>query len=112
MQERCNLEQDAADAALERAFGWRGQAFWRQERVKQAPDAEQVAAALDYLFGILDPADAANVVKSFPEALGLRIGLMAENVSVMQDKWSLKGRLLANALKRKPRVLGNCIDCE
>lgn len=28
--ERCGLEGEAADAALLKAFGWKGQGFWRQ----------------------------------------------------------------------------------
>ena len=32
LQERCGLEPEAADAALLKAFGWKGQAFWRQVR--------------------------------------------------------------------------------
>lgn len=31
---------------------------------------------------------------------------------VLKDKWSMKGTVLLNVIKRKPRVLGNCIDCE
>lgn len=30
---------------------------------------------------------------------------------VLRDKWYLKGATLTNAIKRKPRVLGNVINC-
>lgn len=32
VQQRCGLDGEAADAALLKAFGWKGQAFWRQVR--------------------------------------------------------------------------------
>jgi hypothetical protein len=50
-------------------------------------------------------------VSTFPEALGLRVELMQENVQVLKDKWYMKGNVLTNTLKRKPKVLGNIIDC-
>lgn len=55
-----------------------------QERVKQAPCPTQVAAALDFLAGtgIGEGADLGAVVTTFPEALGLRVELMQENVQV------------------------------
>ncbi|KAL4450224.1 hypothetical protein ABPG77_010893 [Micractinium sp. CCAP 211/92] len=114
LQERCGLEGEAANAALLKAFGWKGQGFWRQERVQQVPDPAQVGAALDYLagLGLEAPADLEKLLKVFPEALGLRVEVMADNVQVLKDKWSMKNNVLLNAVKRKPRVLGNCIDCE
>ena len=55
-----------------------------QERVKQAPCPTQVAAALDFLagVGISEPVDLGALVSTFPEALGLRVELMQENVQV------------------------------
>ncbi|KAL4421621.1 hypothetical protein ABPG75_010912 [Micractinium tetrahymenae] len=114
LQERCGLEGEAANAALLKAFGWKGQGFWRQERVKETPNPAQVTSALDFLagLGLAEAADLQKLVQVFPEALGLRVEVMADNVQVLKDKWSMKGTVLLNAVKRKPRVLGNCIDCE
>jgi len=55
-----------------------------QERVKEAPCPEQVAAALDYLagLGLTQAADAGKLVGQFPEALGLRVEVMEGNVKV------------------------------
>ncbi|EFN60127.1 hypothetical protein CHLNCDRAFT_133495 [Chlorella variabilis] len=114
VQQRCGLEAAAAESALLKAFGWKGQGFWRQERVKQCACQEQVAAALDFLsqLGIAEPADLGGLVSSFPEVLGLRVDVMEENVGILRNKWFLKGNVLINTIKRKPRVLGNLIDCE
>ncbi|KAI3429720.1 hypothetical protein D9Q98_010036 [Chlorella vulgaris] len=114
VQQRCGLDADAADAALLKAFGWKGQGFWRQERVKQVPCQEQVTAVLDYLasLGISDAHDLGPLLTAFPEALGLHVQLMEENVSVLREKWYMKGNVLLNSIKRKPRALGNNIDCE
>lgn len=34
----------------------------------------------------------------------------ASIVQVLKDKWYMKGSTLTNAIKRKPKVLGNIID--
>ena len=113
VQQRCGLDADAADTALLRAFGWKGQGFWRQERVKEVPSQEQVDAALDFLAGLgIAEGDLGPLVRTFPEALGLRVALMQDTVQVLRDTWHMKGSVLVNSIKRKPRVLGNCIDCE
>lgn len=82
--------------------------------MKQCACQEQVAAALDFLsqLGIAEPADLGGLVSSFPEVLGLRVDVMEENVGILRNKWFLKGNVLINTIKRKPRVLGNLIDCE
>lgn len=114
LEQRCGLTPAAADTCLLRAFGWKGQGFWRQERVQDVPCPDQIAAALDFLagLGLAEGEEQGKVVSTFPEVLGLRVEVMQGNAAVLRDKWSMKGNVLVNAVKRKPKVLGNIIDCE
>lgn len=68
-----------------------------QERVKQAPCPTQVAAALDFLagLGIGEPAELGTLVATFPEALGLRVELMQDNVQVRRFPCALLSVLAA-----------------
>jgi hypothetical protein len=114
LEQRCRLTPAAADTCLLRAFGWKGQGFWRQERVQNVPCPDQIAAALDFLagLGLGEGEEQGKVVSTFPEVLGLRVEVMQGNAAVLRDKWSMKGNVLVNAVKRKPKVLGNIMDCE
>ena len=109
------MEAPAADAALAKAFGWRGQTFWRQERVRDPPCPEQVQQVLGWLgaeLGIAEAADVRALLTVFPETLGLRVEALGSAVATLRTQWHLKGSVLTNAVKRKPRVLGNNFDCE
>lgn len=112
--EDLGLEPEKAHVALGKAFGWSGQAFWRQERVEDAPDFDQIASALEFLatLGINSDADVAAVIQKCPEVLGLDVALMQANVEKLKKAYFLKGTALAGAIKRKPRVLGSTVDCQ
>ena len=43
------LSSEEAAQLLERAFGWRTQAFWRGMKKKEIPDPSQIAASLSFL---------------------------------------------------------------
>ncbi len=70
------------------------------------PDPAQVGAALDYLagLGLEAPADLEKLLKVFPEALGLRVEVMADNVQVgAAPRWWVLppgGRHMCNAVGR------------
>lgn len=52
--------------------------------MREAPDPAQVAAALDFLagLGLADTVELDKLLRLFPEALGLRVEVMADNVQV------------------------------
>eukprot|EP00890_Picochlorum_soloecismus_P006773 jgi/Picsp_1/920/NSC_04405-R1_protein len=104
--------EDAA-AALKRGFGWASQAYWRQEKVNESPSSEVIACALEFLesIGLENNDDKVEVIKKFPEVLSVDARLMKENVSKLEKSFFMKGKQLAAAVKRKPRVLGATVDC-
>jgi hypothetical protein len=108
------FDAQQADTVITKAFGWGSQGYWRQEKVAATPTVAQIEAALALLvsIGIESPQDQAAIVKKFPEVLGLDVELMQENVVKLQNAYFLKGKALAAAVKRKPRVLGSTVDCE
>jgi hypothetical protein len=104
---------DRAPAALERAFGWASQLYWRGERVDEPPTLARVDATFAYLESLgIDESCAAAMVGKWPELLTLGEERMAGNVGKLQEKFKMRGAVLAKSLQRKPRVLGATTDCE
>ena len=113
--EAFGLEPTKAHAAVGKAFGWGGQAYWRHEKEEEVPSVAAVEASLEFLasIGISSEADVAGVVSKFPECLAVDVALMQGNVEKLTKTFSMKGAALANGIKRKPRqALGSTIDCE
>jgi hypothetical protein len=102
-----------ADGLVGRAFGLGSQAYWRGER-REVPSLDKVDAALAFLagLGVDAPADQAAAILKFPELLAIDQALMEGNVGKLQKNFFMKGKALAAAIKRKPRVLGATVDCE
>jgi hypothetical protein len=114
----------AARRHVARAFGWASQAYWRHAVVCAAPEKKRVLAALAFLcepeqegnesgpLG-LSAAEAAEVLKSFPELLFLdaqtRLGA---NAAQLRRQWRLEGGVLRGAVGRNPRALGYDVDCQ
>ena len=112
LQQELGLEGSAADRVLTQSCGWQGQGYWRRQRVKETPDAQALSARLDYLRGLgLSSQDLAAALAEQPELAGLEVELMQKNVAYLQQRFFIKGRHLAAALRRKPRMLGILIDC-
>lgn len=104
-----------ADKAIRTAFGYGSQLYWRGEKVGATIDVSVVESALEYLEAELNltaDADKVECVKKYPELLTIDRELMAGNVLKLTDRFKMKGTVLANSIKRKPRVLGATTDCQ
>lgn len=102
-----------AENYIGRAFGWKTQAYWRNQKVEEPPNPAQVAAAIQYLklLGI-EGADLLKVLKIFPEALGCSVeDRLKTNVAKIEKEFKLTGNTLARAIIRQPQVLGYVVDC-
>ncbi|GBF95026.1 hypothetical protein Rsub_07527 [Raphidocelis subcapitata] len=104
--------EEDSDKMVARAFGWATQAYWRKEKVEEAPDAARAAAALAVLreVGVAE-ADVPRVVKAFPELIGCGEDRLRGNVDHLRSAWKLDGPVLAAAVVRQPALLGYTIDC-
>jgi len=104
-----------ADTWLARAHGWGASPYLRGSLVDAVPDPAAVAASLEVLTGdlSLSPADAASVVRLFPEALSRDADAQLRGVclATLEKQWRMKGAAAASAVKRAPRILGYTIDC-
>lgn len=111
--EDLGMSDEDAGAALKRGFGWASQAYWRQEKVNEYPSGEVIASALEFMesIGLESNDEKVEVIKKFPEVLSVDISLMKENVTKLEKSFFMKGKQLAAAVKRKPRVLGATVDC-
>lgn len=117
LQDQLGLTQGESETVIVKAFalGPKRSPYWRDEKDKETPDLDQIDAALEFLdqkVGISSPTDQAQVVRLFPEVLGLSTDLMQSNVDQLQSRFFLKGAALSGAVKRKPRALGCIVDCE
>lgn len=53
------------------------------------------------------------MVSKFPEVMGCDIDeRLKPNVELLEKNYFLKGAVRAKVILRKPRVIGNVIDCE
>lgn len=111
--EDLGMSDEDAGAALKRGFGWASQAYWRQEKVNESPSSEVITSALEFMesIGLESNDEKVEVIKKFPEVLSVDVSLMKENVSKLEKSFFMKGKQLAVAVKRKPRVLGATVDC-
>lgn len=109
------ISADQADHAIAAAFGWGPKkAYWLGSKKDEPPSVGQLEQALEYLaeLGIADGEQQAQLIRKFPQVLGLPLGLMRSNVDKLTMSYRLQGPALAAALQRKPNVLGAITDCE
>ena len=113
MTERMGMDEEKAEKAMVKAFGWGLQGYWRQSKVDETPDVEGIKANVAYLTETvgLDQADVPALVAKFPEVLGLSEAVMDENLEVLRKEWKMNDARVAATVKRKPQVLGNTLDC-
>lgn len=81
---------------------------------QEAPSVELANEAVTFLKEIvgMDEAQVGIVVKGFPEVLRLGWERMKGNVEYVQQNYPhVKGRVLVNAVKETPAVLGFDFDC-
>ena len=110
------MDEDKADKTMIRAFGWGGQTYWRNEKVEEVPEVEDVEARIAYLLEIgIEQADLAEkVLGKVPEVLGCDVETRLKvNVAHIQKTCFMKPNTknFRNYINRVPQVLGNNLDC-
>jgi len=109
------LDDEAAEKCLVKAFGWGAQNYWRQSKVEEVPDVDQVEARIAYLVEIGIPEDqiGEKVLSKVSEILGCDTELLAANVAHIEKNYFMKRntKSFTNYIARVPQVLGNNIDC-
>ena len=83
------MDEDKADKTMIRAFGWGGQTYWRNEKVEEVPEVEDVEARIAYLLEIgVEQADLAEKVRrSRKTTFGLGPALEAYNNDFRRGKF-------------------------
>lgn len=107
-------DESEADTLLARAHGWTASPYLRGSLTDAVPDPAAVSAALAVLTDDLglDVADAAAVVRAFPETLSRDADArLRANLGVLAKQWKMGAAAQAAAVKRAPRILGYTIDC-
>jgi hypothetical protein len=112
--ETLGLTPPQAEKCMIKAFGWDSQGYWRHEKTKETPQADQLDDVLTFLvtIGIGTEEEQAELIAKFPEVIGLDVELMEANVAKLQKAFFLKSTALTGMIKRKPRALGVIVDCE
>ena len=99
-----------------RAFGWGGQTYWRNAKVEEVPEVEDVEARIAFLLEIgIEQADIAEkVLGKVPEVLGCDVETrLRVNVEHITKNYFMKPNTknFRNYINRVPQVLGNNLDC-
>jgi len=117
MVEEVGFSVEEAEEIVTRAFGWSSQLYWRKSKIQVIPQPEQVAESIAYLkSNIAKPADFVKIVKGFPECIALAVeggppGLKYA-VQFIKDEWDMDGVVFNMVLAKKPKLLGNSVDCK
>ena len=108
------LDDASADKAMRRAFGWSTQAYWRNTKVREVPDATALEERIAFLetLGVTRD-DVRQIVEKTPEILGCDVDQLTTATEYVEKNYFMK-RNTRNFVKyvvRVPQALGNNLDC-
>ena len=110
------FDDDNADRVMQKGFGWAKQDYWRNEKVKEIPDMDEIEKRIQFIESLGVARDKIDViVNKFPEILAMDIdGVMKPAVEHIEKNFFMKRGTTAFAkyVIRVPQALGNTIDCE
>ena len=110
------FDDDEADRVMQKGFGWAKQDYWRNEKVKEIPDMDEIEKRIQFIESLGVARDKIDVIVSkFPEILAMDIdGVMKPAVEHVEKNFFMKRGTTAFAkyVIRVPQALGNTIDCE
>jgi len=108
------MDEEAAEKAMGRAFGWTTQAYWRNTKVEEVPKMDEMEARIEYLNSIgLTTEKLCKVVNKCPEILGCDLAQLQGATEHIEKNFFMKRNTnnFSNYLVRVPQALGNNIDC-
>ena len=110
------FDDDEADRVMQKGFGWAKQDYWRNEKVNEIPDMDEIEKRIQFIESLGVARDKIDViVNKFPEILAMDIdGVMKPAVEHIEKNFFMKRGTTAFAkyVIRVPQALGNTIDCE
>jgi len=108
MVEGLGFQRPQAEMAVAKAFGWKGQAFWRHQKVEEEPSIDQISAALAFLGALgLSQADITKVVKTCPEvrpAAPVTAGMPRADARWRQQRPAQRSGAVVAARAQHPRA--------
>lgn len=114
LRDALSLTEDEAEATLSRAHGWRGQAYWRNTKVREAPSRAALEERVAFLASIgVDAADVGTIARKQPEILGCDVAQLTSAVEHVEKNFFMKRNTknFKGYLLRVPQALGNNLDC-
>ena len=108
------LDDASADAAMGRAFGWSTQAYWRNTKVREVPDATALEERIAFLESLgVTRDDLRQIVEKTPEILGCDVEQLTTATEYAEKNYFMKRntRNFVKYLVRVPQALGNNLDC-
>ena len=110
------FDDDEADKVMQKGFGWGKQDYWRNEKVREIPDMDEIEKRIQFIESLGVARDKIDViVGKLPEILAMDIdGVMKPAVEHIEKNFFMKRGTPAFAkyVIRVPQALGNTIDCE
>jgi hypothetical protein len=110
------FDDDEADKLMQKGFGWGKQDYWRNEKVREIPDMDEIEKRIQFIESLGVARDKIDViVGKLPEILAMDIeGVMKPAVEHVEKNFFMKRGTPAFAkyVIRVPQALGNTIDCE
>ena len=111
------FDDEKAEEKMQQAFGWIGQNYWRNEKVREIPKVDDIEANFQFLeseIGLSRDQNLDVVIENMPELLAMNMNVMKEAVQHIEKNFFMKrgSKALAKYILRVPQALGNTIDCE
>jgi len=114
LRDALSLTDDEAEVTMSRAHGWRGQAYWRNTKVREAPSRAALEERVAFLLSIgVDAVDVGTIARKQPEILGCDVAQLTSAVEHMEKNFFMKRNTknFKGYLLRVPQALGNNLDC-
>jgi len=103
-----------ADAVVGKAFGWRGQGYWRNSKVCEIPDPSAIAATMDFLSSVgVASDDAGKILAKQPEIFGCDVEQLERATKHIESNFFMKRNTpgFVRFVVRTPMALGCNVDC-
>ena len=111
--EGLGLSQDETTTALQDAFGWSKQTYWRKTKIEEIPKYEELEERIQVFMDLgMTDQEICQIISTFPEVLGCGSSLLDKNIDYVRTTFFVRNKALNQTLLRKPEVLGNVIDCQ
>jgi hypothetical protein len=107
-------DDERADTVVAKAFGWRAQGYWRNQKVCEVPNMERIEASLAYLASVgVTRENIGAIVSKQPEIFACDVEQLEAATTHIEKNFFMKRNTsgFVKFVVRVPMALGCNVDC-